>query len=95
VAHKKAPAPAATAATSDPSVSASRRLQVRSCRPAPSSVRQRGTRFRPGENAGIGVDHTIFAKVTGLPRIQARGTPVASSLSSRVLNLARPAAGSG
>jgi large subunit ribosomal protein L27 len=28
-------------------------------------VRQRGTRFRPGENAGIGVDHTIFAKVSG------------------------------
>ena len=28
-------------------------------------VRQRGTRFRPGENAGMGADHTIFAKVTG------------------------------
>jgi large subunit ribosomal protein L27 len=28
-------------------------------------VRQRGTRFRPGENAGIGVDHTIYAKVAG------------------------------
>jgi large subunit ribosomal protein L27 len=28
-------------------------------------VRQRGTKFRPGENAGIGVDHTIFAKVRG------------------------------
>jgi large subunit ribosomal protein L27 len=28
-------------------------------------VRQRGTRFRPGENAGIGVDHTIYAKVSG------------------------------
>jgi large subunit ribosomal protein L27 len=28
-------------------------------------VRQRGTRFRAGENAGIGVDHTIFAKVDG------------------------------
>ena len=28
-------------------------------------VRQRGTKFRPGENAGIGVDHTIFASVTG------------------------------
>ena len=28
-------------------------------------VRQRGTRFRPGENAGIGVDHTIFARTTG------------------------------
>jgi large subunit ribosomal protein L27 len=28
-------------------------------------VRQRGTRFRPGEGTGIGVDHTIFAKVSG------------------------------
>ncbi len=28
-------------------------------------VRQRGTRFRAGEGAGIGVDHTIFAKVGG------------------------------
>jgi large subunit ribosomal protein L27 len=28
-------------------------------------VRQRGTRFRAGEGAGIGVDHTIYAKVGG------------------------------
>jgi large subunit ribosomal protein L27 len=28
-------------------------------------VRQRGTRFHAGEGAGIGVDHTIFAKVGG------------------------------
>lgn len=28
-------------------------------------VRQRGTRFRPGDGVGIGRDHTIFAKVTG------------------------------
>jgi large subunit ribosomal protein L27 len=28
-------------------------------------VRQRGTRFRPGAGAGIGRDHTIFAKATG------------------------------
>jgi large subunit ribosomal protein L27 len=28
-------------------------------------VRQRGTRFVPGVGAGIGVDHTIFAKVSG------------------------------
>ena len=26
-------------------------------------VRQRGTRFRAGENAGVGKDHTVFAKV--------------------------------
>jgi large subunit ribosomal protein L27 len=36
-------------------------------------VRQRGTRFRPGENAGIGVDHTIFAKVTGRLVFTAKG----------------------
>ena len=36
-------------------------------------VRQRGTRFRPGENAGIGVDHTIFAKVTGSLVFTAKG----------------------
>ena len=28
-------------------------------------VRQRGTRFRPGEGTGLGRDHTIFATVTG------------------------------
>ena len=28
-------------------------------------MRQRGTRFRAGAGAGIGVDHTIFAKVSG------------------------------
>ncbi|MES2186536.1 MAG: 50S ribosomal protein L27 [Pseudomonadota bacterium] len=28
-------------------------------------VRQRGTRFHPGPNAGVGKDHTIFALVDG------------------------------
>jgi large subunit ribosomal protein L27 len=28
-------------------------------------VRQRGTRFRPGEGAGLGRDHTIFATRDG------------------------------
>jgi large subunit ribosomal protein L27 len=29
-------------------------------------VRQRGTRFYPGEGAGIGRDHTIFAQRAGV-----------------------------
>ena len=29
-------------------------------------VRQRGTRFRPGVNVGIGSDDTLFAKIDGL-----------------------------
>ena len=28
-------------------------------------VRQRGTKFHPGTNVGIGKDHTLFAKATG------------------------------
>ena len=28
-------------------------------------VRQRGTKFHPGENVGIGRDHTLFALVDG------------------------------
>lgn len=28
-------------------------------------VRQRGTKHHPGENVGLGKDHTIFAKVDG------------------------------
>lgn len=28
-------------------------------------VRQRGTKWHPGDNVGLGKDHTIFAKVEG------------------------------
>ena len=28
-------------------------------------IRQRGTKYHPGDNVGIGKDHTIFAKVEG------------------------------
>jgi len=28
-------------------------------------VRQRGTKYHPGDNVGIGKDHTIFAKAEG------------------------------
>ena len=33
-------------------------------------VRQRGTRFRPGDGTGIGRDHTIFATRAGLVQFQ-------------------------
>jgi large subunit ribosomal protein L27 len=28
-------------------------------------VRQRGTRFHPGDNVGVGKDHTLFATADG------------------------------
>ncbi len=36
-------------------------------------VRQRGTRFHPGANAGIGKDHTIFAKIDGRVAFEKKG----------------------
>jgi len=36
-------------------------------------VRQRGTRVHPGENVGMGRDHTLFAKVNGIVRFVVRG----------------------
>ena len=36
-------------------------------------VRQRGTKFKPGLNVGIGRDDTLFAKVRGIVKFQDRG----------------------
>ena len=36
-------------------------------------VRQRGTQFHPGENVGIGKDHTIFATADGRVTFQVKG----------------------
>ena len=36
-------------------------------------IRQRGTRWKPGTNVGVGRDHTIFALVDGQVTFQKRG----------------------
>mmetsp|Transcript_7020 Transcript_7020/g.16918 ORF Transcript_7020/g.16918 Transcript_7020/m.16918 type:complete len:162 (-) Transcript_7020:210-695(-) len=33
-------------------------------------VRQRGQKFRAGENVGMGKDHTLFAKIAGVVRME-------------------------
>ncbi len=50
--------------------SASKRLGVKifggqACKAGNIIVRQRGTEFHPGENIGMGRDHTLFALVDG------------------------------
>ena len=35
--------------------------------------RQRGTKIYPGTNVGMGKDHTLFAKVTGVVKYEAKG----------------------
>ena len=36
-------------------------------------VRQRGTQFHPGDNVGIGKDHTLFALVNGEVKFAVKG----------------------
>ena len=35
-------------------------------------IRQRGTKWHPGANVGMGIDHTIFAKVDGTVSFKTR-----------------------
>ena len=43
-------------------------------------VRQRGTRFKPGANVGLGSDDTLFAKVDGVVKFERRGDSRYSSI---------------
>jgi large subunit ribosomal protein L27 len=36
-------------------------------------VRQRGTRFHPGTNVGLGKDHTLFATAEGKVQFEVKG----------------------
>jgi large subunit ribosomal protein L27 len=49
-------------------------------------VRQRGTKIKPGNNVGLGKDHTIFATMDGFVKFEdvARGRKRVSVYSTRV-----------
>jgi large subunit ribosomal protein L27 len=36
-------------------------------------VRQRGTKFKPGKNVGIGKDDTLYARITGVVKFENKG----------------------
>ena len=36
-------------------------------------IRQRGTQVHPGDNVGMGKDHTLFAKITGKVNFSVKG----------------------
>jgi large subunit ribosomal protein L27 len=44
-------------------------------------IRQRGTKFRPGINVGIGRDHTLFAKAEGVVEF------LANSKKGKIVNI--------
>ena len=65
MAHKKAGGSSRNGRDSE-----GRRLGVKlsggqATKPGAIIIRQRGTKYHPGDNVGIGSDHTIYAKVEG------------------------------
>ena len=42
-------------------------------------VRQRGTKFQPGLNVGIGKDDTLFAKIDGTVKFRARKVDIVAA----------------
>jgi large subunit ribosomal protein L27 len=44
-------------------------------------IRQRGTRVHPGENVGMGRDHTLYARVAGQVQFRVRGENSNSTVS--------------
>lgn len=42
-------------------------------------IRQRGTKYKPGRNVGVGRDHTLFALINGVVKFtkSAKGTSIA------------------
>ena len=45
-------------------------MTARRCIAGTIIVRQRGTRFHPGENVGKGCDDTLFAKINGVVKFE-------------------------
>jgi large subunit ribosomal protein L27 len=73
MAHKKGVGSSRNGRDSQPKMLGVKRFAGQRVSAGSILVRQRGTRFRPGENVGLGVDFTLFAKTDGHVRFEERG----------------------
>jgi len=65
MAHKKGLGSSRNGRDSKPKMLGVKMFDGQIVKPGMIIVRQRGTRFHPGEGVGMGRDHTIFAKTNG------------------------------
>ena len=65
MAHKKAGGSSKNGRDSNPNFLGVKRFGGQNVNAGEILVRQRGTKFHPGQNVGIGKDHTLFAKCDG------------------------------
>ncbi len=73
MAHKKAGGSSRNGRDSDGQRLGVKKFGGESVRGGNILVRQRGTKFHPGANVGIGVDHTLFALADGKVEFKAKG----------------------
>ncbi|MDP9379121.1 MAG: 50S ribosomal protein L27 [Chloroflexota bacterium] len=65
MAHKKGVGSSRNGRDSNPKMLGVKKFGGEKVRAGNIIVRQRGTKIRPGENVGLGKDHTIFALIDG------------------------------
>ena len=81
MAHKKGVGSSRNGRDSQPKMLGVKRFSGQLVSAGSIIVRQRGTRFRPGKNVGLGVDFTLFAKSDGVVAFgEQRGRRVVSIL---------------
>ena len=73
MAHKKAGGSTRNGRDSNPKYLGVKRFGGELVKSGSIIVRQRGTKFHPGENVGIGRDHTLFALIAGLVKFTRHG----------------------
>ncbi len=65
MAHKKGQGSTRNGRDSNPQYRGIKKYGGQRVKPGTIIVRQRGTRFHPGRNVGVGKDYTLFAKARG------------------------------
>jgi len=65
MAHKKGQGSTRNGRDSNPQYRGIKKYGGQRVKPGTIIVRQRGTRFHPGRNVGVGKDYTLFAKAQG------------------------------
>ncbi|MBM4200358.1 MAG: 50S ribosomal protein L27 [Gammaproteobacteria bacterium] len=73
MAHKKAGGSSRNGRDSKPKMLGVKRFGGELVQAGNIIVRQRGTKFHPGENVGCGKDHTLFALADGRVQFRVKG----------------------
>ncbi|MGE0433157.1 MAG: 50S ribosomal protein L27 [Planctomycetota bacterium] len=77
MAHKKGGGSSKNGRDSNPQYLGVKKFGGQFARAGSIIVRQRGTKFHPGQNVGVGRDYTLFAKIDGIVTFEREGKRVA------------------